>query len=122
MTPHPVRPTQPSSTPERRTPDARFSRPGPLSAVIDMLLRCVCVAVAVAVAARGAELSWSEVSASGSLPPSRTQAALGCDAENNRLIVFGGTGPRGDTWVFDIASGAWSEIDGDGPQRRFSMV
>jgi hypothetical protein len=52
-------------------------------------------------------------------PPARYDHSLVTDG--TRLYLFGGHGPSvlADFWSYDIASNAWTEISGFGPQPRF---
>jgi hypothetical protein len=52
-------------------------------------------------------------------PPERTAAAVGYDPVSRQVVVFGGytkggtrqvSLPLNDTWVWDVATGAWSEV------------
>jgi hypothetical protein len=67
-----------------------------------------------------AALRWRELAPSGPTPPARRDHSLVTDGE--RVFLFGGRGLEvfGDTWVFDTASGSWSEItSAQGPPARF---
>ncbi|MCP4995287.1 MAG: PKD domain-containing protein, partial [Gammaproteobacteria bacterium] len=70
--------------------------------------------------------TWSQFTLTGSLPTSRTLAALTYVPSNNQLLLFGGQASDGttlaDLWAFDLASQQWTELDpggggGDPPAR-----
>lgn len=52
--------------------------------------------------------------------------AIGFDAPRHRVVVFGGTGPRDDTWAYDLLTNAWTQLNTAAgavkPPARFSMV
>ena len=70
--------------------------------------------------------TWSEVPTTGTAPSARSSAIVQYDAPRNRLIVFGGNNSTsgltltglGDTWALDMETGAWTELDIDGPPAR----
>ncbi|MCP4363401.1 MAG: hypothetical protein GY796_35825, partial [Chloroflexi bacterium] len=70
--------------------------------------------------------TWSQFTITGTLPTSRTLAALTYVPSNNQLLLFGGQASDGtilgDLWAFDLASQQWTELDpggggGDPPAR-----
>ena len=73
---------------------------------------CLLAALLPSTAAQG--LTWSQVPADGdSQPAARREPAIGYDGLGNRLIVFGGVTANGtvdDTWIFEIDSGNWTEV------------
>ena len=73
---------------------------------------CLLAAALSCTAAQG--LTWRRVTTGGDSQPSpRMGFAFGYDPLSNRLIVFGGRSANGvvnDTWIFDVASGNWSEV------------
>jgi uncharacterized protein (TIGR03437 family) len=66
---------------------------------------------------------WSEVPASGTLPPARFGHTLVFDSARRRLIVFGGqaSGFFNDVWAFDLATSTWRQLSSGntGPSRRY---
>ncbi len=72
--------------------------------------------------------AWQKITPANNAPPGRRDAALVYDAARQRLIVFGGragSGPRNDTWAFDLTTNRWQELAAGAavkPQPRFSMV
>ncbi len=71
--------------------------------------------------------AWTELSTSGEGPSGRYNSSAVLDAENGRVIVFGGndaqglsSSPLGDMFALDLASGAWTELNtADGPTARY---
>ena len=56
-------------------------------------------------------LRWSQVLTDEANRPSpRSGFAFGYDFVSNQLIVFSGFGGSNDTWLFDLATGNWSEV------------
>lgn len=74
------------------------------------------------------QLKWEKISpVSGRTPEPRRDSAIGYDSKNDRLIIFGGRGSSifDDTWIFDIQTKKWSEVNKTSvppPEMRFSMV
>ena len=73
------------------------------------------------------QLGWENISAtSGPAPKVRRDSSIGYDAQNERLIIFGGRASEkfNDTWIFDIKNRTWDEVTQGGvpPEERFSMV
>lgn len=72
--------------------------------------------------------AWQKITPANNPPPGRRDAAMVYDAPRKRLIVFGGragSGPRNDTWAFDLDARRWQELAAGSavkPQARFSMV
>lgn len=70
--------------------------------------------------------TWSEITTSGEGPSPRSSAVIAYDEPRDRLIVMGGnTSTSGltltgadDTYALDLATGAWSRIEGTGPAPR----
>jgi len=57
--------------------------------------------------------SWSPATPSTVSPPAREGHALVWDPRNNLMVLFGGvgrSGDLGDTWTYDPATNAWSEM------------
>ena len=62
---------------------------------------------------------WEQVPTTAT-PPPRFGHAMAYDAESERIVLFGGSGGTpeidadmlADTWVFDTASGSWTEMTG----------
>ena len=75
---------------------------------------------------------WTELEPSGEPPSARAWHGAVYDAQNHRMIVFGGAyGEEGDedtllndTWAYDPASNAWAELapEGDLPARRSNLA
>lgn len=67
--------------------------------------------------------AWTALRPSGSLPPARFGHTLILDARRGRLILFAGqaSGFFSDTWSYDIARNAWTQLarDDAGPSRRY---
>ncbi len=62
---------------------------------------------------------WHELGASG--PGARSGAAMSFDPTQNRVVLFGGNGPRGDTWAWDGES--WQRVvDPEAPGRYNSVM
>ena len=74
----------------------------------------VCVLVVLLPCAASQGLTWSRVQTSDtSQPAARGGFAFGYDGIGNQLVIFGGftaDGVANDTWIFDIPSGNWSEV------------
>jgi hypothetical protein len=66
--------------------------------------------------------AWTELRSSGAPPSARSLHALAYDPASGRVIVFGGQGGGylGDTWAYDCAADAWTEIhtSGGAPSAR----
>jgi N-acetylneuraminic acid mutarotase len=57
--------------------------------------------------------TWSGLSPGGALPTARAAHAMAYDPTGNRVLVFGGysgTSYHNDTWAYDVATNAWSEL------------
>ncbi len=69
---------------------------------------------------------WEEITPGTGGPAPRWDHILVPDSAANRLILFGGRDGNGvslgDTWVFDVVAGAWSQLPGEGPTARFGMA
>lgn len=69
-------------------------------------------------------MSCALLSPTGGPPPARHDASLVYDQHHNKLVLFGGATSAAnntcsggttcllDTWVYDVAANAWTEIDG----------
>ncbi|XP_028399643.1 uncharacterized protein LOC114523035 isoform X2 [Dendronephthya gigantea] len=72
-----------------------------------------------------AQLRWRLKSKSGG-PSPRRDVAIGYDPENKQILIFGGrdeSGPRADTWAFNLSSLAWKELKTKNDiSGRFSVV
>lgn len=75
--------------------------------------------------------SWTLMTPDGapSSPPARSQAGVTWDFGRGRLVVFGGAdaagGRFGDTWEWDPATNAWSNVTPAGPSpspRNFTAI
>ncbi len=70
--------------------------------------------------------TWERIETSGSEPTPRNAAVAGYDPASDRLLVFGGNTSSsgltyqaaGDTWVLDLASNTWEQVDASGPSPR----
>ena len=70
---------------------------------------CVFALLLPCIAAQG--LRWSEVpTEEANRPSARSGFAFGYDPIGNQLVLFSGFGGSNDTWIFDIATGNWSEV------------
>jgi N-acetylneuraminic acid mutarotase len=75
---------------------------------------------------------WAQVTTSGTGPTARSNTAIAIDAKGKQLVVFGGNTstdgltftPQSDTFVMDLASGAWKQIAQAGapPARLFHAM
>ena len=57
--------------------------------------------------------TWAKLNPSGPKPPGRYQAGFAYDSTNNVFLLYGGenaAGVFGDTWVYDPAANAWSQL------------
>lgn len=67
---------------------------------------------------------WQEL-ATTAVPPARFDHALAFDSDQQRLVLFGGRGGGqtfGDTWIYDLATNAWREVQAPGPSARFGLA
>jgi len=56
--------------------------------------------------------SWTDMAPS-IRPPERNYHGMAYDAESDRVILFGGSGPfgvRGDTWAYDFDTNTWTDL------------
>ena len=75
-------------------------------------------------------LQWSQLSPFGQQPPQRTGPACVYDSIRRRVILFGGLAANNlklnDTWVLDLVSLTWTQVDVDSlalrPAGRFRMA
>ena len=68
--------------------------------------------------------AWSPLP-SAVRPSARSQACVVYDSRRQRMVLFGGNGCPGDTWVFPLADGAGWEpavISGSSPAPRFAAA
>ncbi len=71
---------------------------------------------------------WSPATPSSIVPSAREGHALVCDAQNKLMVLFGGrdrSGDLGDTWTYDPATNAWTEMrppSAPSPRREHAMV
>jgi hypothetical protein len=71
--------------------------------------------------------TWEELATTGTGPGRKAEAAVGYDAANDRFVVSGGE-PGGlngtnDLHALDLASGAWTALDGaSGPSPRYDAA
>jgi N-acetylneuraminic acid mutarotase len=70
---------------------------------------------------------WTELDPAGAVPPARGYSAMVYDPAGKRFVLFGGAAEDGyynDTWAYDPAAGAWTELKpiGDLPGRRSSHL
>lgn len=68
-----------------------------------------------------AVLAWTQVTPSSAGPVGRLDHTMILDIQRNRFVLFGGKTLEelADTWVFDLASSAWSEaVTPTAPQPR----
>lgn len=75
------------------------------------VIACILAALLPNIAAIG--LTWTRVEQNGPLPPARNWFAFGHDPMSGSLIVFSGfsvNGTNNDTWIFNIATGTWTEV------------
>ncbi len=72
------------------------------------------------------ETTWRLVDDGGSGPTPRWDHHLAADGETGLLLVFGGRDVNGtalgDTWIYDLESGAWSQSEAAGPPPRFGSA
>ncbi len=72
------------------------------------------------------EATWSLVDDGTSGPTPRWDHHLAADEETGLLLVYGGRDVNGtalgDTWLFDLESGVWSQSDAAGPSPRFGSA
>lgn len=57
--------------------------------------------------------AWADLKPTGTPPPARASQAMAYDPVANKLIVFGGYDGKtyyGDTWAYDLAGNAWTEL------------
>ena len=94
--------------------------------LFDILL-CFAV-ITFAFSSTEAQLTWKRLNdGAGIAPAARRDHAMAVDSLRNRVIIFGGRDGGTvfeDTWSFDLATNAWSEINttSSRPQSRFSFV
>ena len=56
-------------------------------------------------------LTWSEIpTAEENRPSPRSGSAFGYDPLGDQLILFSGFGGSNETWLFDLGTGNWSEV------------
>ena len=71
----------------------------------------------------GATAAWTLVASTG--PQSRQDHAMAYDSGRNRTVLFGGTinggnvSVLGDTWEWNGATAAWTQVASTGPQSRY---
>jgi hypothetical protein len=67
---------------------------------------------------------WKEIT-SNPRPAPRQRYGMTFDDNRNRLVLFGGVGgpPLNDTWEYDPASAAWTQVTpgGDSPTPRYRI-
>lgn len=66
---------------------------------------------------------WAKLDAPNA-PPARFDHALAFDSDKQQLILFGGRARGtvlGDTWIFDLETNAWREIQTPAPSPRFGF-
>ena len=80
------------------------------------------------------KLSWRLISANNEsvqFPAPRRDSSIGFHRATKTLVIFGGKGSNifGDTWLYNLTSGTWMEVDATTdsqrvsiPEKRFSMV
>jgi hypothetical protein len=74
------------------------------------------------------ELSWQNLSPSGTAPAARFGHNAIFDPTRKRMVIFGGqAGPKffNDTWAFELTSNAWKEIspaEKERPEVRYGSV
>jgi hypothetical protein len=67
-------------------------------------------------------VAWTDVTPAGGGPGVRCLHSASRDIRDHRMIMYGGqrSGPLGDLWALDLASGQWSELAAPGaPPGRF---
>ena len=66
--------------------------------------------------------TWNELKPSGAVPSARSGHSMAYDPTSGRLIMFGGVDFAGtsldDTWAYDSATNAWTQLEASGPQPR----
>jgi cysteine-rich repeat protein len=62
----------------------------------------------------GATKTWQQIATSG--PPPRGAHAMVYSPQRGKIVLFGGSGPRSDTWEY--SGGTWTQILGAGPSGR----
>ncbi|MSR38996.1 MAG: hypothetical protein EXS02_09185, partial [Planctomycetes bacterium] len=69
----------------------------------------------------GVTAAWTQVASTG--PQSRFYHAMAYDSGRNRTVVFGGLNgvgiALGDTWEWNGATAAWTQVASNGPQSRW---
>jgi hypothetical protein len=67
--------------------------------------------------------AWTRIEATNAGPAARYDHSLLLDPVREQLVVFGGRGTAtfGDTWLFDLATRTWREVEGPGPEPRFGQ-
>jgi len=72
------------------------------------------------------ESSWEPLSIDGTGPGARWDLHLAADQENGVILLYGGRDINGvsfsDTWIYDLAAGAWSQLDAESPAPRFGAA
>ena len=69
--------------------------------------------------------TWTKLEPAGLAPAARAFHSVAYDSDTGQMILFGGwndTSQFGDTWAYDPATGAWTDLnpDGDEPTGRQS--
>jgi hypothetical protein len=57
--------------------------------------------------------NWVDITPGGTSPPARAWASAVHDAQNDRMVIFGGRGvggDRNDVWAYDLDSGTWADL------------
>jgi hypothetical protein len=70
--------------------------------------------------------TWTQLVTTGTAPSTRSSAIIQYDAPRHRVILFGGNSSTsgltltglGDTWALDMETGAWTQLEIDGPPAR----
>ncbi|CAN5784996.1 hypothetical protein BH24CHL4_BH24CHL4_21670 [soil metagenome] len=75
---------------------------------------------------RAQALSWEPLSIDGTGPAARWDHHLAADQQSGTLLLYGGRDDNGasfnDTWLYDIAAGAWARLDVESPAPRFGSA
>jgi hypothetical protein len=70
---------------------------------------------------------WSQINAANNGPKARYDHSAVVDPARDQLVIFGGRAPGsrggtfGDTWVLDLKTRMWREVQGKGPAARFGQ-
>ncbi|HZQ08374.1 MAG TPA: kelch repeat-containing protein [Anaerolineae bacterium] len=70
------------------------------------------------------KFAWQQINTSNA-PDARYDHALAYDSAQQRIVLFGGRTTDktfGDTWIYDLKTGAWRQVNTPGPSPRFGLA